>query len=499
MNSVAAPPAAGERLHRILEHELRTGCRNKAVTSGLDALLASFAAKPGGEAAERIAAELPAGGYASMGLAARERWIGAVLNGAEQGSAPPSWPQPEPTRRASGAPTPPTPPRRTAGPGGAAAPAGDGPYSICPIHGQPRRQCCPSRAKPPSPEPTPVPPASRMPGPSPPLQPLPATRRKIAARARAARSPEPPAQDGAAPEPPAGERGAPLRLGAADPGATPVTAVWSFRRGKGQPPGERPKAVQGLDKLGIATVGDLLRHYPFRHVDWTTIVPIRDIEDGMQCAVRGVVRSAGSMGRRNTRAVIVDADGFEMEAVWFNHAWLYTRLRRGTTVTLAGTVKAWRGNLGMANPEIDIDGAKQSERRTGRLLPVYSSNRDMPEKRLSGMIADALDRFAGAVPDPLPEAVRDRRGLLPVERALRGIHFPESYPHRTTASRSIAFADMLAVQIGVLRRRAARTASAAAPRIAGEAASRAAQPRSDKAGAASPSPASPPTSCSTIE
>lgn len=66
------------------------GGLNKAVTSGLDALLAAFASRPGGDAAERIAARLPTDGYAAMDRAAREHWIGAELDGTARKGAPPS-------------------------------------------------------------------------------------------------------------------------------------------------------------------------------------------------------------------------------------------------------------------------------------------------------------------------------------------------------------------------------------------------------------------------
>ena len=56
--------------------------------------------------------------------------------------------------------------------------------------------------------------------------------------------------------------------------------------------------------------------------------------------------------RRNPRAVI--ADGAEMEASGFNHGWLYARLRRVTAVAPAGTVKKWRGGIGMPSPMREI-------------------------------------------------------------------------------------------------------------------------------------------------
>lgn len=57
------------------------------------------------------------------------------------------------------------------------------------------------------------------------------------------------------------------------------------------------------------------------------------------------------------------------------------------------------------------------------LVPVYKPIPGMPAKMLRSVIAEILDKTARDE-DPLPEAIRERFGLLTLNDALRGAHFP---------------------------------------------------------------------------
>src|SRR5690606_32866088 len=83
-----------------------------------------------------------------------------------------------------------------------------------------------------------------------------------------------------------------------------------------------------LQKVGIATVGDALRYYPYRHHDFTRTVPISALRFGEEQTVRGRVVSArelrmGVGGRmRSAEVVIADDSGASIQAVWFNQPYM---------------------------------------------------------------------------------------------------------------------------------------------------------------------------------
>jgi len=80
---MTAPAASeGTRLRRVLERELREGCRDRIVIGGLDRLFIQAAEDghlgdlPGLQA---LIDRLPAGGYRNLPHTAREKWLGAAI------------------------------------------------------------------------------------------------------------------------------------------------------------------------------------------------------------------------------------------------------------------------------------------------------------------------------------------------------------------------------------------------------------------------------------
>jgi len=106
--------------------------------------------------------------------------------------------------------------------------------------------------------------------------------------------------------------------------------------------GAKNPFLRKLEKLGIASVGDLLRHFPSRYEDFSRIVPIADLAPGEEATVRGVVRSAQARYTRRrgmaiTEALIEDETG-TVRAVWYNQPYLANAFRAGRAVNLAGKV-----------------------------------------------------------------------------------------------------------------------------------------------------------------
>ena len=302
---------------------------------------------------------------------------------------------------------------------------------------------------------------------------------KAAPRRRPARSPRP-SQSGAA----ASKGGAPsaaARREAAPPppraprsrAASPPRAIPEGAAALGLPIAEAGARLgqarqRALERLGVRTVGDALRHWPHRHDDYSRVVPIAELILGEKQTVRATVEDARERrwGRKGAEATIADASGARMKVVWWNQPFVAKQLRRGMEIALAGEVDAYRGRPTFNNPAWEEIGGKR--RHTGRFVPVYPATEGLPQQWLRETIANLLDRFADRLPETLPDALRERRDLPPVAEAVRAMHYPGGEAQLAAARRRLAFDELLALQIGAVRRKRERLGRPA-PAFEGEA------------------------------
>lgn len=243
--------------------------------------------------------------------------------------------------------------------------------------------------------------------------------------------------------------------------------------------GARPATLPRLERLGLMTVGDALRHFPYRHHDFSRTVPIAQLRIGLEQTVRGRLDRVRElrMGRggrmRSTEATLSDVSGASIRVVWFNQPYLARQLREGAEVAIAGTVRAFRGRLTFDNPEFELTGTDGEGRHTGRLVPVYHLTAGLPQRTLRSLIAALLERYVDRVPERLPPALLERHGLPPLAEAMRQLHYPDDAGSLARARRRIAFDELLAIQIGVVRRRRAWRESGTAAAVSEHAAARA--------------------------
>ena len=227
------------------------------------------------------------------------------------------------------------------------------------------------------------------------------------------------------------------------------------------------KNLERLERLGLVTVGAALRHYPHRFHDFSETVPIAALRVGGEQTVRGVIESAKvrRYGRKGTDATIRDDAGSRLDVTWFNQPWLAKQLPPGTEIAISGIVTAFRRRPTMTNPEHErIEG---EARHTGRLVPVYPSTQGLAQRTLRTTIAGLLDRFADRLPETLPEELRAKHDLPPIVEATRQMHYPDSKAALDEARRRIAFDELLAIQIGVVRRKREWQSLGDAPAFAG--------------------------------
>ena len=218
--------------------------------------------------------------------------------------------------------------------------------------------------------------------------------------------------------------------------------------------GVGPAKAEALAKMEIATVLDLLTHYPRRYVDRTRQADIADLWVGDEAVVLAAVKKVQSRRTRQRRA-IVEVDVFDgtsyLHCVFFNQPWRAKQLGVGTQAIFFGKLESFRGRRQMTNPLVDLVGD-----RTGRIVPVYpqSEKAGLVSWELAGFIEEALAR-AGPFADPLPDRWRAELKLVDRRTAFTSIHNPDSMDAAYAARRRLVVDELLRMQVAlVLRKRA---------------------------------------------
>jgi ATP-dependent DNA helicase RecG len=234
--------------------------------------------------------------------------------------------------------------------------------------------------------------------------------------------------------------------------AAPLTAL----RGVG------PRLAAAASELGLETVGDLLSHVPRDYRDRSAVREAGELRIGesatLMVEVRSVrVRPTRRRGLRIVEAAVADASG-ALKAIWFNQAWLADRLAPGTRLLISGKLE--RSGVRVEAYEIvgENGGAAAPGIHTTGLVPVHSASEGLRANRIREWAWQAMEAAPLAI-EPLPAALRARRGL-PVEAdALRAAHFPSAGEEARLARERLALEELVLHQAALATRRRARRES----------------------------------------
>lgn len=219
-------------------------------------------------------------------------------------------------------------------------------------------------------------------------------------------------------------------------------------------------------ELGIFTFGDLLQHFPFRHVDKTKVTPIAaaitSTDDFVQCA--GVLGSFEVIGVRQGRRLIsslADKTG-ELELVWFQSiAIIQKMLSPGIAYLVYGKLTFFNGKAQLVHPEIEVWSPDKTDGKDF-LEPVYSSTEKLKARGLGGKQIGKLTAILMQhvrekdIPENLPGEIIESLKLMPRFRAYSNIHFPKNNAAFEAALRRLKFEEIFFAQLRLNLRRSQR-------------------------------------------
>jgi len=209
-------------------------------------------------------------------------------------------------------------------------------------------------------------------------------------------------------------------------------------------------------ELEIFTFGDLLEHFPNRHIDKTKVNKIREITpqtDYIQVA--GTLMSYETVGAGRAKRLVAylrDATGI-IELTWFQGAhWVVKNLHAGSDYLVFGKTGFFNGKPQIVHPEIEPY-VKANADGKNFLEPVYPTTEKLKARGFNGRQLGKLTYTLLSllqpkdIPENVPEDVVKKLKLMNRYEAYRNIHFPASPESAEQSIKRIKFEELFIAQI----------------------------------------------------
>jgi len=208
--------------------------------------------------------------------------------------------------------------------------------------------------------------------------------------------------------------------------------------------------------LNIFTFGDLLEHFPYRHVDKTKINKIKEITpqtDYIQVAGRLTDFETIGAGRAKRLIAHLQDDTGSIELTWFQGIhWVEKSLIEGRDYLIYGKPGFFNGRPQIVHPEIEVF---TDEKAGGKIFlePIYPTTEKLKAKSLNGrqigkLVFQLLSQLKETdIPESLPDYILKELKLFNRFQAYRNIHFPQSQKEYEESLRRLKFEELFIAQI----------------------------------------------------
>ncbi len=222
-----------------------------------------------------------------------------------------------------------------------------------------------------------------------------------------------------------------------------------------------PAQAAALRKLKLATIRDLLYHFPARYETAGGESNAAHLVPGTKVTLIGTLSRLAAKklwkSRRNaTEGWFEDGTG-RVKVMWFNQPYIASYVREGEVVKLTGTVGGTAERPYIANPEISRDAiategplfaSEDSAPDAPRVFPVYPETQGITSRWFFHALSKVFEQGAHrTLLDPLPTEIRERLHLPDLATALVWIHAPHEPSHAEMARKRFAFEEIFALHI----------------------------------------------------
>ena len=204
------------------------------------------------------------------------------------------------------------------------------------------------------------------------------------------------------------------------------------------------KRSELFEKLGINTIEDLLHHFPRDYVDFTSPVPIAELNPDETSVFSGYVskKIKPYFGPKySIFKLIVSDENADILITIYNSQFTFDKLILGKEYIFYGKISGTILAPECQSP-VFIDATEKN-----LLSPKYNLTKGLSAAIISKCIKNALDSCN--TEDLLPEKIKKEFNLIDYHDALNKIHFPNCIDELKDSRRRLAFEELLVLQLGL--------------------------------------------------
>lgn len=211
---------------------------------------------------------------------------------------------------------------------------------------------------------------------------------------------------------------------------------------------------------------DLMYYFPYKHIDRSRFYTVRELNGQMPYVqLHGKIsdfKQVGEGRKKRMTATFRDATG-SIELVWFKGAsYVQKSIKTGENYVIFGKPASFGNRVNMAHPEIETPERFKQQLQGGVLMPVYHTTERMKKAHLTSKgiqrLQTELRKFLGlsSVSETLPPHLVKQEELMPLNEALKQIHFPESAQKLSEAKIRLKYEELFLIQMRTLRNKHTR-------------------------------------------
>lgn len=214
--------------------------------------------------------------------------------------------------------------------------------------------------------------------------------------------------------------------------------------------GVGPKKASRLKKLNVSTLEDMIYFIPREYEDKSKFKTLRECTIGEKASLKVEVLGRGNVirPRRNLSILKIPVKDSSQNGylVWFNQEYLKNRFPVGKEIVVNGKVNRNGMELQIMNPVFEEVGVMN---KVGIIRPLYSLTKGITNNEIIRIIQDVIKNNLDGIGEFVPLDIIKKYNLVSIKKAIKNIHFPENETILENSRKTLAFNELLILQLGL--------------------------------------------------